>query len=76
VRIEANITPDIIFDKRADPKCVRGWAVRDVVDGIFAAFAEHVLPELNPEFRRLFGGGIYMACGQANAGLPGGIPEP
>lgn len=48
VRIEANITPGVLFDKRCDPACVRGWPVREVIDGIFGVLAVHVLPELNP----------------------------
>lgn len=78
VDIEADITPSVIFDKRCDPACVRGWQIRDVIDGIFTALAVHVFPELNPHIRGYFGTGINFAYGpppeQLNAAIPVGLP--
>lgn len=77
VDIEANITPNVIFDKRCDPACVRRWPIREVIDGIFNALALHVFPELNPHIRGYFGTGINFAYGlpaDANNAVPGGLP--
>jgi hypothetical protein len=77
VDIEANITPSVIFDKRCDPACVRRWPIREVIDGIFNALAQHVFPELNPHIRGYFGTGINFAYGvskQPDPVVPAGLP--
>jgi hypothetical protein len=73
VSVEANITPSVVFDKRCDPACVRGWPVSAVIDGIFATLDAHVFPELNPHIRGYFGTGINFSYGppeQVNSAVP------
>jgi hypothetical protein len=78
IDIEANLTPSVIFDKRCEPACVRGWPIRAVIDGIFTTLAVYVFPELNPHIRGYFGTGINFAYGpsaeQLNAVSPVGLP--
>lgn len=52
------IKPYVAFDRRADPPSVRGWPLPQVIDGIVAAFAAAVLPEMNHELRDVFGRGV------------------
>ena len=54
VHMEANITPDVIFDKRTEARSVRGQPVVGTLSEIREAIGFHVLPELDAELRRRF----------------------
>jgi hypothetical protein len=59
VKVEANIVPDILFDKSIEAKSARGVPVVDALYGIRDVIVGRVLPELGNELARLFPRGQF-----------------
>jgi hypothetical protein len=59
ITINMNVRPGLLFDRKSDPQCVRGWPVPAVIDGIFFTLAVLVLPsfaqELHDRFEEVVG---------------------
>jgi hypothetical protein len=54
VDVEANISPEIVFDRRSEARSVRGRSVFLTLLEIRECIVNRVLAVLEPEFRRLF----------------------
>lgn len=64
VNVEAQIKPDVAFDRRSESKSIRGRSVMMTLLWIRECIVLDVLREVQPEFQRLFPGSGWVVEGE------------